>query len=302
MSGSMIKSLTTLVIRNFQNHKKTVLKFAPGLNVIVGRTDAGKSGILRALRWLCFNRPSGKAFRSHWGGKTSVFLKTMEGVTVKRMRWPGNKYFLNGKELKAFGQSVPDEIVKKLNITELNWQEQTDPHFLLSSSAAEVGRTLNEVASLEDIDKTQSNLRKLESRTLTDLKVAQTTLEEVEEELKEFEYVDAMEEDISALEQLVEEVSILETRLSSVTVLCKRIQQTKKELGRLDYLLGADDDIKKLRSLQMEYEELDHKMVTIANTIGEITLTKKELAGLESEVGKLEKKLPEVCPTCGKEI
>jgi len=52
-----------LQIQNFQSHKDSLLEFDPGVNVIVGSSDSGKTAVIRALRWLVWNRPSGDAFR-----------------------------------------------------------------------------------------------------------------------------------------------------------------------------------------------------------------------------------------------
>jgi exonuclease SbcC len=51
-----------LSLRNFQSHRETDLEFSPGLNIIVGPSDQGKSAIIRALRWLFYNEPRGTGF------------------------------------------------------------------------------------------------------------------------------------------------------------------------------------------------------------------------------------------------
>jgi len=51
-----------ITIKNFQSHEETELQFSSGVNVIVGSSDSGKSAILRALKWVVQNKPSGTAF------------------------------------------------------------------------------------------------------------------------------------------------------------------------------------------------------------------------------------------------
>lgn len=61
--------ITCLHVENFQNHRNTRLSFSPGLNVIVGEAEQGKSALIRALAWLFFNQPPGADFRrsgSYW--------------------------------------------------------------------------------------------------------------------------------------------------------------------------------------------------------------------------------------------
>jgi exonuclease SbcC len=121
----MIKAL---FIRNFQSHKNSNLEFVPGVNVIVGLSSSGKSAILRALRWLIWNRPLGNEFRSNWGGVTHVeaHLGFHSGHSdkVSRIKDKDEVYFGNKIEHKAFRSEVPEEVQKIFNIGEINLQQQ----------------------------------------------------------------------------------------------------------------------------------------------------------------------------------
>ena len=75
--------ISQLTLRNFQSHKASRLRFHPGVNVITGPSDSGKTALLRALLWAVRNRPSGDAFRSHWGGDTSVTVGLQAGEIIR---------------------------------------------------------------------------------------------------------------------------------------------------------------------------------------------------------------------------
>ncbi|MBE0466984.1 MAG: metallophosphoesterase [Candidatus Desulforudis sp.] len=64
--------LQRLVIENFQSHLYTELELAPGLNVILGESSQGKSGVIRALHWLLFNEPPPQSFMRTDGRFTRV--------------------------------------------------------------------------------------------------------------------------------------------------------------------------------------------------------------------------------------
>ena len=119
----MIKSVE---IQNFQSHKKTVLKFDSGVNVIIGKSDVGKSAIIRALKWCIFNTPRGDGFRSSFGGDTSVKITLDDGQTIERIRTnTQNKYILNSEsEFNALNGKVPEEIENILKFTNVNLQNQ----------------------------------------------------------------------------------------------------------------------------------------------------------------------------------
>jgi len=118
--------LNKIKLQNVESHKETELNLDPGVNVIVGNSDSGKSGILRALRWIIRNRPSGEAFRTKGGGDTSVEL-SLDNQVVKRVRTKQkNQYIINNIELNAVKTEVPEEVSNLLNINEANLQQQLD--------------------------------------------------------------------------------------------------------------------------------------------------------------------------------
>ena len=51
-----------VTIEGYQSHTNSTFCLSPGLTVITGPSDAGKTAIIRALRWFAFNEPTGEAF------------------------------------------------------------------------------------------------------------------------------------------------------------------------------------------------------------------------------------------------
>lgn len=51
-----------VTIEGYQSHTNSTFRLSPGLTVITGPSDAGKTAIIRALRWFAFNEPTGEAF------------------------------------------------------------------------------------------------------------------------------------------------------------------------------------------------------------------------------------------------
>jgi DNA repair protein SbcC/Rad50 len=151
----MIKQLN---IQNFQSHKDTSLAFDSGVNVITGKSDSGKTAIIRALRKLIWNRPGGESFCSHWGGDTEIRLYA-DPDYVSRTVGKDNRYQLNETKFSAFGQSVPEEIIKALNINEVNLQMQFDQPFLITETPGAVAQHFNQVAHLEKIDQSIKQIR-----------------------------------------------------------------------------------------------------------------------------------------------
>ncbi len=167
----------TVTLRNFQCHKKLALVITPGVTVITGRSDAGKSAVLRAIRWLCLNRPNGSSMLRHGADavRVSLDLTDLDGVTkyrVERRRGKGgNLYVLDGTELKAFGAEPPDVVSRGLNVGPDNFQRQHDPLFWLSLSPGELAKRLNAMTGFDKADEVKAGLAARRRRLTAELDV-----------------------------------------------------------------------------------------------------------------------------------
>lgn len=260
----MIKELH---IQNFQSHKDTTLKFHPGVNIVVGTSDSGKSAIIRALRWAVYNKPLGDAFRSRWGGDTSVTVKTTDTQVLRFKGKGGDRYVLEGIQdpFKAFGTSVPTEVEAAVNMTEINLQAQMDSHFLLSSNPGEVARHFNKVARIEAIDSGLQEVEKWVRANNQEIAKTETNIFQYSKTMDEYEWLDAYD-----------------TRLSVVEDLYTALQSTQTHQKQLETVLNDYDN------LQVQIKGIE-PVIQIADVVEGISDMYDELDGLVENLGKLER-------------
>jgi len=204
----MIKSLQ---LTNFQSHKDTQLEFDAGVNVIVGGSDTGKTAIIRALRWLVWNRPSGDEFRSNWGGETMVEIE-IDDLKLVRLKDKARNEYISIVDLEdpaigmttftAIKTDVPDEITKELNFNETNLQQQLDAPFLLSKSPGEVAQHFNRIARLDQIDTGIKNVSSWIREITQQISSDETRLQNQQIELERLPDIDKLETDVEVLEQM----------------------------------------------------------------------------------------------------
>jgi DNA repair protein SbcC/Rad50 len=200
----MIKSIR---IKNFQGHEDTAFDFDKGITVITGSSCSGKSTILRAIRWVLENRPSGNSHISYWNrkkdgsplGDTLVTLELDNG-TITRIKSPEiNGYVVDKDTLATIGLDVPQAVLTSLNISDLNVHKQFAPHFLISETSGEVSRYLNKLINLDIIDNILSiaerNVRTNKAETVS----LQEQLEEVNKGIEELAFVAEAEKLVEAL-------------------------------------------------------------------------------------------------------
>lgn len=279
----MIQKLT---IENFQSHLHTALELSPGVNVIVGPSDSGKTAIIRALRWLIWNRPSGESFRSSWGGNTSVSIKlekretdkAPDGLVVSRMKTNGlNTYRADQKLFEAFGSDVPEPIRQVLNMDETNLQMQLDAPFLISSSPGEVAAYFNRISHLEKIDTGLKNINSL-IRSLDQKQGFMTEeLQEVSEALEQFEYLDKAEVEIEVLEEMETRMRNMDVASGELLVLASNIHVAESDMKELDWVLELEPDLNKILGLEGE-------RLTIETDVADLIEHYTTIKGMDAEI------------------
>lgn len=270
----MIKSL---LLSNFQSHEETRLDFVPGVNVIIGSSNSGKSALMRGLFWVLNNRPSGTAFVSHWNQdkkgepleNTEVMVTTKDGGEVLRIRAKGlNAYLIDGKQAEAIRTDVPPEVIEVLNMNDINVQRQMDGPFLLSESSAEVARFFNRIIHLDVIDTVLAEAER--QRRALGQSVQAKTLEH-EKHLEKAEALDWVDE-AEALLGKAEKVNtrITETR-SSAETLGKSVEEYRVQIAnvtRYDKLIALGPSVKVIEDLDTDLLNRKGARDTLSELIG----------------------------------
>lgn len=247
--------IQALNIKNFQSHKTTHLKFSSGVNIIIGASDSGKSSIIRALRWLIWNKPLGNDFRSDWGGKTNVSIEIDSNI-ISRLKSNGvNGYELGAMLLQTIGTEVPPEIQQILNLNEVNLQQQLDSHFLLSATPGEVGQHFNRIAHIDQIDKGLKNIKNWITQIQQDIKSENKLIKENEEKLKPFDYLDKYEIELEVLEGMEVQKSSKINKKNNLERLITQIKLKNEEIEQESKLINLEVILKPILSDFKQREE-----------------------------------------------
>ncbi len=305
--------INRIVIQNFQSHKNTELNLSPGVNVIIGKSDSGKTAIYRALYWVTFNHPLGDDFRSHWSGKgdeTSVELVFNEGHCIKRIRsntcnryeWTKIDDQIN-QIYDALGQSVPKNIQEIINLEAINFSSQLDPPFLISKSSAEAGRYLNDIIGLDVIDQTISHLNKVEFKERNTINGLERQIGSIHAQLDKYEGLD----ELIRLDEKIEKKQIWlneqKKKINQLKSLLNEIQSIQKRIDTLKQLINLSDDLKQIDQTAEVFETQIKNQDHLIELTSEVEKIQKKIQNtkqlLKKEENKFKTLMPEVCPLCG---
>lgn len=251
LGKEMIKALH---IQNFQAHRDLKLDLSPGVNFIVGSSDSGKTAIIRALKWLATNRPLGDAFVS-WDSKGETMVKVVMDDETTIAHEPGQYGMIAGSKMQnwsAIGTTVPETVTQALNISELSWQNQLDPPFLLSASPGEVARTLNEVADLDKIDSTLANINRTARDNRAQLTETARAKQQLEIDLSAFRELDNQLAKVAQLKEMERKAGLLEDMVAEGDQLVASITDQNEELIRYEDVEERLEHVKHLNGLVIQ--------------------------------------------------
>jgi len=293
--------LERLDIQNFQSHKFTSLKFTDGINIIVGRSLSGKTAIIRALLWLLNNRPLGFRFHSQFSGKkdvTKVELGLKENGNSTEISLSkstqGSTYILDEKEFSGFGNEVPDQILRALNIDELNIQKQFDQPFLICSSPGEVARTLNRITQLEKIDEWNSKLTTRVNSANQEIRILESQLKEEEKQLEKYSNLDEIEKSVESAEHTESKLKETQQKAKNIEDILSKIETIDDNLLRYENVSDAEDKIEKLGVLSKKIQDEGDYILGLVAEIENLKETNQKIAKsqailkIENDVKKLD--------------
>lgn len=269
--------IKTIEISNFKSHKDSKLELSPGVNVIVGPTDSGKSAIIQALKWLIFNRPVGDSFRSNWGGNTQVGITIDDMSVYRRKDGKDNEYGIamtegdpDSQEFKAIKTDVPEEIQAALNLNEINLQTQLESHFLLSRSPGDIASYFNKIAHLNKIDRGMSNINRWLKRVTTSFQSNKDRLEELKENLAEFSYLEGLETKIIRLEGISTRIDEKSLEADGISSLIRDIEKVDLDIVGVEHYVSADGLVGEILEIQdninTRFDEIC-KIIELTNVI-----------------------------------
>jgi len=284
----MIKNLT---IENFQSHKHTSLDFHPGVNVILGLSDVGKSSILRALNWVAFNNPSGDFFRSDFTKKDTKVSVTFDSEdTVVRRRGKDNCYLVNDQKFKALGTKVPEEVSDLFNMDDVNMQPQWQSYFMLDQSSGQVARSLNAISGLEDMDLSMKAINSKIKDSNTEVSNLAEDIKECEEEIEALSWIDAAKTELQDISSIHDKIAEKRQEQGSLASLLTRYETLQIELKTLpDFsalptikeLLQLDEHIESLVDGADKLQVLVGKEATLQEQLSELDFVPKAKQDLE---------------------
>jgi exonuclease SbcC len=230
-----------LTLTNWQCYPKATIDFSPGLTVLVGASNSGKSAIVRALRRVI--RDEGPTAVRYGETETTLQLVCSGGTVARHLKvrrskdkkpqMVENTYRANDQEFKAVGDTIPAEVLAVHGLAagvlsdydlDLHFGNQHDSIFLLKATASIRSKVLAKLSGVELLDRCVQ----IENGYIRAAKDARGTatqrLEERQGALQQFEQLPSWQKLLAQAEAL--ELSMAEQQA--------KIQRTQQRLATFE--------------------------------------------------------------------
>lgn len=268
----MIKKL---ILKNIQSHEETALEFDPGINCIIGSSNAGKSAILRALYWVRYNRPLGvDVLASHWALndrgalKNEIFVQfeNDNGTVMRRRTKVENQYVLGDKILNVVKCDVPAEVEALLGLSDVNIQKQLDQPFLLSETSGEIARYFNKVVRLDIIDKVLGNAEAARRKLHSEIGTLEEIIKNAQDRLRGFDFLPTTERLLDKYDRVSQRRDEIEAEVHKLQIEINDFEEAWQKWQQKNYE-QAKEKIVEIEQCQNERRLLEQEIINLEKSI-----------------------------------
>ena len=290
--------ISSLHLRNFQCHADLCLDLGP-ITVLVGANGAGKTAVLRALRWLVLNEYAGTAgSQIRWGEESCQVEVQIDGhVLLRRRGKDENLYVLDGQEFRAFGKGVPTSIQELLRLGAANFQQQHDPAFWLTLTSGQAASALNDIFNLSQIDAALSSVASEVRGSRSRVEVATERLAEARQHAQELAWVKEANKEWQRIETLQAQQEDMQMELERLRKLYEQLVQGKQVIGELKRAVRHGEQLLAVGEQLLELQTQLDKLYGLRGT-------EELIRDLEVDLQRKQELLGEwlqVCPLCQRE-
>lgn len=230
-----------LILTNIQKHPSLTIDLTGGLNLLVGDNEAGKSCIMRGIRWL-YGESISTIMRE--GAKScSVRAELIDGTIIERSKSKTiNRYTLQkpGQAEVVYntvGKKIPEAIANILQKAEfdvggekflVNFQKQKEPYFFLGEKGSTRMKIFNKLTGNDKLDDILGGYNK----DLHGISKGLSELEEQTGQLRETMYgleakqravidqlaIKPLFEDVKARQDVINQIRLINDQLIKLTI------------------------------------------------------------------------------------
>lgn len=287
----MIKSIH---LENYMAHKDTTIELAPGVTVITGPNNVGKSAVVEAIRYVVQNPPPKHVIR-HGAKHAIVRLELDSGEIVEWHRSDKTAFYKiiqregddpqgDWKEeaYRKLGREVPEDIRALLRLDQVKTEgddidlhigDQRRPIFLLDKAGSQAAAFFAASTEADYLIRMQQALKRRTDTAKASRKELSKTCDQTRAELSRYTPLDDLEADLRVAEQSYQRIKEIKQSLpllgDSIQTLTATAEEHRLNQAVAAFLQDAQPppetlEIEQLHNLVMDLQDQEAQLHTAA--------------------------------------
>jgi len=278
----MNRQIKSVRIQDFQNHQDTFFELKPGLNLITGSSDNGKSAISRSLH-LAFLDYFRKYDVREGQKNAKVTITFNNGDWFSRTKGDMNEieYQREGQEVvkhSRFSKNIPTDFTEFLGYIPktlsgaLPLANQEEKFFLITLSDEALPKEISRLLGIDDLEEAASLLGSDVNKISGDIKKIVGEIESTKEKLKPYEDLDEKIKNLNEFKTMIAEYEALEKEIDEISnsyaeyqKIGKQYTDCKAEKEKSEKLFQFLSD--SIPELEKQYNEISDGLILNENII-----------------------------------
>ena len=302
--------IDTFTIKNYQIIKDGMIKIRPGITLITGPSNNGKSSIFKAYKQLIYNT-SGNTYINSFADKCKLVLENelykIEYTKEKTKSSYDIKDTTGTQHIDKLGVNQIDKVKELTQIDKdfgYNFWDQLEKPFLLCKTNREQFLLLQESPISSNLLNIQETI-KTDIKTLKDeILVSQGSLDVINNSITKQESILENSNLVQEVSNKASDLNILNKKLNTIMDKVREFSTIEKELEKfknfeeLNLNTNIDAIFNRYNSVLKRVNELTTYHQDILNIDKEINTTDNEIVNIKEII----EKYFQICPLCGNMI
>lgn len=262
-------------IKDFQIIKSASLEFIPGLTVILGESNNGKTAVFRAVKSCIYNEPGTTYVRT--GCKNYLVGLETNNHKIILQKGDNSLYMIDGKQYNKIGKTQLTEVADTVGISALNingntekinfWDQMEKP-FLLDRNSSELFRFIVDSGEDDNLNVTLRSMVSDKNKLGTDINLKEGSVEVLKQQINNMEALLAGSDDKIALCENIVAFGPMMSRLLTITTTITNITNTTNTINTIN---------NNITNKRKEIETINKEMNTISYNISVLDTIKEFL-------------------------
>lgn len=298
----------TFEIKNYQIIKNGKVELRPGITLITGPSNNGKSSIFKAYKQLIYNL-SGNTYINQFADQCKLSLEN-DDYKIEYFKTRTKAYYdITTREgvlrIDKPGVNQLDKIKELTHIDKemgYNFWDQLEKPFLLCETNREQFLLLQESPISSNLLNIQENIKADIKILKDDTLVAQGSLNIVNDNLSKYDKVLRYSD---VVHNIVSDMDTLNRANDKINILTSKLQQLdniNKELDEIKKVSGIEVVIPDIKDIYDKYNYFNNKITEFTNINNQIASNGTDISKTKEEADKLEEIFHNyfnICPLCG---